>query len=151
MWIPANMSAVNLTRQDFYVILSISKWFQLFLIERRNPDITGMEMTKRVRAPIGHIHISRIGGSTRWRLAICPTPGWMIAYKPLNDDTKILTETNTETFFPIPNFPKPKPILFFRYQIFRNRNRNHQKFGKSLETETKTETSQHFLHLLHSI
>ena len=29
----------------------------------------------------------------------------------LNDDTKILTETDTETFFPIPNFPKPIPRL----------------------------------------
>ena len=31
----------------------------------------------------------------------------------LNDETKILTETDTETFFPIPNFPKLKPRLFF--------------------------------------
>ena len=31
---------------------------------------------------------------------------------PLNDDTKNLTETDTETFFPIPNFPKPIPRLF---------------------------------------
>ena len=53
----------------------------------------------------------------------------------LNDDTKILTETDTETFFTIPNFPKPIPRLFFRYQIFRNRNRYHQKIGKSFETE----------------
>ena len=70
---------------------------------------------------------------------------------PLNDDTKILTktdtetffryqnfrnryrdffsdtkfsETDTETFFPIPNFPKPIPRLLFRYQIFWNRNRD---------------------------
>ena len=53
----------------------------------------------------------------------------------LNDDTKNLTETDTETFFPIPNFPKPIPRLFFRYQIFRNRNRYPQKIGKSFETE----------------
>ena len=39
----------------------------------------------------------------------------------LNDDTKILTETDTETFF--------------RYQIFRNRNRYPQKIGKRFETE----------------
>ena len=38
-------------------------------------------------------------------------------------------------FFPIPNFPKPIPRLFFRYQIFRNRNRYPQKIGKSFETE----------------
>ena len=65
----------------------------------------------------------------------------------LNDDTKILTKTDTETFFTIPNFPKPrlfsdtkfsetetffryeifpkpKLILFFRDQIFRYRNRD---------------------------
>ena len=45
---------------------------------------------------------------------ICPP--W-----PLNDDTKNLTETDTETFF--------------RYQIFRNRNQYPQKIGKSFETE----------------
>ena len=39
----------------------------------------------------------------------------------LNDDTKILTKTDTETFFQDQIFPKPKPILFFRDQIFRNR------------------------------
>ena len=52
---------------------------------------------------------------------------------PLNDDTKNLTETDTETFFPIPNFPKPIPRLFFRYQIFRNRYRD---FFSESETET---------------
>ena len=102
----------------------------------------------------------------------------------LNDNTKILTKTDTKTFFPIPNFPKPKPILFFRDQIFPNRNRyfvfetkfcdtetdtffwrpnfpkpkprlvpetkfsetnypSPPKIGKSLETETETETSQY--------
>ena len=64
----------------------------------------------------------------------------MINYPALNDDTKMLTETNTETFFPMPNFSKPrlfsrpnfpKPILFsetkfsetdtfFRGQILQN-------------------------------
>ena len=70
----------------------------------------------------------------------------------------------------IPNFPKPKPKLCFRDQIFRNRNRyffsetkfsetktetffrdhilrnryrNPPKIGKSLETETETDTSQY--------
>ena len=42
----------------------------------------------------------------------------------LNDDTKILTKTDTETFFQDQIFLKPKPILFFRDQIFRNRNRD---------------------------
>ena len=46
-----------------------------------------------------------------------------------------LFETETETFFPKPNFPKPKPRLFLLNQIFRNRNRNPQKIGKSFETE----------------
>ena len=54
----------------------------------------------------------------------------------LNDDTKILTETDTETFFTIPNFPKPKPILFFREQIFRNRNRDFFSDIKFSETGT---------------
>ena len=67
---------------------------------------------------------------------------------PLNDDTKILTETHTETFFYDTKFSKtetetffrdqiflkPKLRLFFRDQIFWNR--NPQKFGKSLKTET---------------
>ena len=74
----------------------------------------------------------------------------------LNDDTKILTETDTETFFPIPNFPNPKPKLFIRDQIFetktetffrdqilQNRYRNPPKIGKSPETETETENSQY--------
>ena len=79
------------------------------------------------------------------------------ASPPLNDDTKISTETDTETFFPKPNFPKPKPRLFL-CQILRNwnrdffprpnfsetetffwdqivQNRKPQKFGKSLKTE----------------
>ena len=42
------------------------------------------------------------------------TPATGTHFVPLNDDTKILTETDTETFFPIPNFPKPKPRLFPR-------------------------------------
>ena len=57
---------------------------------------------------------------------------------PLNDDTKILTKTDTDTFFPIPNFPKPKPKLCFRDQIFRNRNRYF--FSETKFSETKTET-----------
>ena len=56
----------------------------------------------------------------------------------LNDDTKILTETDTETFFPIPNFPKPIPRLFFRYQIFRNRYRDFFSDTKFSETDTET-------------
>ena len=41
-------------------------------------------------------------------------------FKSLNDDTKILTKTNTNTFYfcPRPNFPKLKLRLFFRDQIF---------------------------------
>ena len=42
----------------------------------------------------------------------------------LNDDTKILTETDTETFFP--------------YQIFQNRNRDFFSDNKFSETETET-------------
>merc|ERR1711978_133296 len=54
----------------------------------------------------------------------------------LNDDTKILTETDTETFFPIPNFPKPITRLFFRYQILRNRYRDFCSDNKFSETDT---------------
>ena len=57
---------------------------------------------------------------------------------PLNDDTKILTETNTETFFTIPNFPKPKPRLFSDTKFFRNRNRYFSSETKFSETETET-------------
>jgi len=53
-------------------------------------------------------------------------------------DTKILTDTDTETFFTIPNFPKPKPRLFFRDQIFRNRNRDFYPRPNFSETETET-------------
>ena len=64
---------------------------------------------------------------------------------PLNDDTKNLTETDTKTFFTIPNFPKSK--LFSETKFFRKRNRDFfsetkfskpkpSKFGKSFDTET---------------
>merc|ERR1711953_1552319 len=60
------------------------------------------------------------------------------ASRALNDDTKILTDTDTETFLPIPNFPKPIPRLFFRYQIFRNRYRDFFSDTKFSETDTET-------------
>ena len=44
--------------------------------------------------------------------------------------------SETETFFPRPNFPKPKPILFIRDQIFRNRNRDVFSETKFSEIET---------------
>ena len=47
-----------------------------------------------------------------------------LSTSPLNDDTKILTKTHTETFFPIPNFPKPKP----------------KHFSKTKFSETETDT-----------
>ena len=56
----------------------------------------------------------------------------------LNDDTKILTETDTETFFTIPNFPKPKPRLFSETKFLRNRNRYFSSETKFFETETET-------------
>ena len=59
-------------------------------------------------------------------------------YGSLNDDTKILTETDTETFFTIPNFPKPKPRLFSETKFFRNRNRYFSSETKFSETETET-------------
>ena len=65
--------------------------------------------------------------------------------QPLNDETKILTET--ETFLPGPNFWKPIQILFsntkfsetetfFRDKIFRNQNRDFFSETKFSETET---------------
>ena len=56
----------------------------------------------------------------------------------LNDDTKILTETDTEIFFPIPNFPKPIPRLFSDTKFFRNRYRDFFSDTKFSETETDT-------------
>ena len=47
-----------------------------------------------------------------------------MGWDALNDDTKILTLTDTETFFLITNFPKPKPRLFSETKFF--------------ETETET-------------
>ena len=41
-------------------------------------------------------------------------------YRDLFSDTKF-SETDTETFFPIPNFPKPKPIPSKNWQESRNR------------------------------
>ena len=49
--------------------------------------------------------------------------------------TKIFSAKGGEGhWMTIPKF-WPKPRLFFRYQIFRNRNQNPQKIGKSFETE----------------
>ena len=69
----------------------------------------------------------------------------------LNDDTKILTETDTKTFFryqifrnrtvtffPRPNSLKPKPRLFFRDQNFPNQNRDFFLETKFSETDTET-------------
>ena len=53
---------------------------------------------------------------------------------PLNDDTKNLTETDTETFFPIPNFPKPKPIPSKNWQKFRNREVSKPKCQSLIST-----------------
>ena len=54
--------------------------------------------------------------------------------KALNDDNKILTET--ETFFTIQNFPKLKSRLFSETKFFRNRNRYFFSKTKFSETET---------------
>ena len=70
--------------------------------------------------------------------------GLGVVLEALNDNTKILSDTNTETFFPIANFPKPR--LFSKTKFFRNRNRDFfpkpnfpkpkpSKIGKRFETE----------------
>ena len=75
----------------------------------------------------------------------------VLGVSPLNDDNKILNETDTETCFPIPNFPKPKLTLFFWDQIFGNWNffwdqilwnQNRDFFFKTKFSETDTETLQ---------
>ena len=64
-----------------------------------------------------------------WSLCVCVCVS-------LNDGTKILTKTDTETFFLIPNFPKPR--LFFQDQILQNRNRDFFSETKFSDTETET-------------
>ena len=46
------------------------------------------------------------------------------------------SETETETFFPRPNSPKPKPRLFSETKFFRNWNRDFFSETKFFETET---------------
>ena len=76
------------------------------------------------------------------RLHVDPVPAdghrWEGNLGALNDDTKILTETDTETFFPILNFLKPKPRLFSENKFFRNRYRDFFPETKFSETETET-------------
>ena len=56
----------------------------------------------------------------------------------LCDETKILTDTETETFYPRQIFPIPIPRLFFRDQIFRDRYRDF--FSETKFSDTNTET-----------
>ena len=58
-------------------------------------------------------------------------------YRDFLSETKF-SETNTETFFPRPNFPIPRPRLFFRDQIFRYRYRDFFSETKFFDTETET-------------
>ena len=48
------------------------------------------------------------------------------------------SDTNTETFFPRPNFPRPIPRLFFRDQIFQYRYRDFFNETKFFDTDTET-------------
>ena len=58
-----------------------------------------------------HTKTAPSGFQQRYSPLACVQPiiagGWS-SCQVLNDDTKILTETDTETFIPIPDFPKPK-------------------------------------------
>ena len=56
----------------------------------------------------------------------------------LCDETKILTDTKTETFYPRQIFPIPIPRLFFRDQIFRDRYRDFFSETKFSDTDTET-------------
>ena len=53
----------------------------------------------------------------------------------LNNDTKMLIETDAETFFSDTKFSETETETFFQYQIFQNRHQNPQKIGKSFESE----------------
>ena len=69
-------------------------------------------------------------------------PGWNISCchdgGALCDETKILTDTETETFYPRQIFPIPIPRLFFRDQIFRDRYRDFFSETKFSNTDTET-------------
>ena len=58
--------------------------------------------------------------------------------EPLFDETKILTDTETETFYPRQIFPIPIPRLFYRDQIFRDRYRDFFSETKFSDTDTET-------------
>ena len=156
----------------------MKKWNKQFLavLDKGDDDISDIQAFKKFtkwNQQYNMIKISAfVGGRVNTKLCVTETWFWTWSWqsvcninlfahlwsRALNDDTKNLTETDTETFFtipnflkpkprlfsetetdtflPRPNFPKPKPRLFFRDQIFWKRNWNPQKFGKSLETET---------------
>ena len=68
----------------------------------------------------------------------------------MNDETKILTETDTfsktkffetDTFVPRPNSLKPKLRLFFRDQILRNQNWDFFYETKFFETDSLCSSS----------
>ena len=65
-------------------------------------------------------------------------PGDSLCLDSSESLNNILTETDTKTFFPIPNFSKPKPRLFSETKFFRNRNRDFFSETKFSETETET-------------
>ena len=69
-------------------------------------------------------------------------PKWVPIWGPrspsLCDETKILTDTETETFYPRQIFPIPIPRLFFRDQIFRDRYRDFFSETKFSNTDTET-------------
>ena len=103
----------------------------------------------------GDMFAANIGGPNFEVVFSCPTPPhWATVPKfwpkPIPrpfSDTKF---SKTDAFLPRPNspkprpnFPKPKTRLFSPDQILQNWYRNSAKIGKSLETETKTGTSQY--------
>ena len=51
---------------------------------------------------------------------------------------KSFSDTNTETFFPRPNFLRPILRLFFRDQIFQDRYRDFYSEIKFVDTDTET-------------
>ena len=120
---PLNATAASHWQQIKNKVSVISSKPQTLVREKRTRSC----LRRSTRSTLG----PRTWGTraTSWRYwPRWPRPCWP---RPLNDDTKILTETDTETFFntkfsgnetetffPRPNSPKPKQILFFEDQIF---------------------------------
>merc|ERR1712016_2672 len=71
-------------------------------------------------------------------------------YTSLNYDTKILTETDAETFFPIPDFPKPKPKIFSETKFSETDTETLQKLAKVSRPKPKLRHTRHIPDTYHT-